>query len=141
MFEIIKNSVLLARFIKGDSWAQNLSFFSADNEFIQAGTWVYPKGKQLAAHRHNVFSRTAEITQEVIFVRKGGLTAQIYDEAGELVESVKMQTGDMLILLAGGHGYEIEEDGTQVLEVKNGPYAGAEADRVRFPISQEKYHE
>ena len=32
----------------------------------------------------------------------------------------------------GGNGYDIMEDGTQVLEVKNGPYVGAEADRKRF---------
>lgn len=133
MREIQCNGTILARFVSGESWAPNLSFFSADGDFIQAGTWIYEKGKQLAAHRHNTFPRTADVTQEVIFVRKGGLTARIYDEAGELVETVKMRTGDLLILLAGGHGYEIDEDGTQVLEVKNGPYAGAEADRVRFP--------
>jgi hypothetical protein len=40
--------------------------------------------------------------------------------------------GDILILLQGGHGYEILEDGTQVLEVKNGPYIGADLDRRRF---------
>lgn len=38
------------------------------------------------------------------------------------------------MLLAGGHGYRIEADGTEVLEVKNGPYAGAAADRVRFTV-------
>ena len=40
--------------------------------------------------------------------------------------------GDILILLTGGHGYEILTEGTQVLEVKNGPYVGAEADRRRL---------
>ena len=133
MKEISANGKLFARYVSGDSWAPNLSFFSADDDFVQVGTWVYEKGKQLAAHRHNVYPRTGERTQEVIFVRKGGLTARIYDEEGSLVETVSMRAGDLLILLAGGHGYEIDEDDTQVLEVKNGPYAGAEADRVRFP--------
>jgi hypothetical protein len=35
-------------------------------------------------------------------------------------------------LLRGGHGYEILEDGTQVLEVKNGPYLGPDVDRRRL---------
>ena len=36
------------------------------------------------------------------------------------------------MLLRGGHGYEILEDGTQVLEVKNGPYLGPDVDRRRL---------
>ena len=40
--------------------------------------------------------------------------------------------GDILIMLEGGHSYEIMEDNTQVLEIKNGPYVGAELDRRRF---------
>ena len=40
--------------------------------------------------------------------------------------------GDVVILLRGGHGYDIIEDGTQVLEIKNGPYLGAEVDRRRI---------
>ena len=132
MREITSNGTVLARFVGGDSWAPNLSFFSGDDDFVQVGTWVYESGKKLAAHRHNVYPRASNRTQEVIFVRHGSLIARIYDEAGLLVETLTMQTGDLLILLSGGHGYEVVENNTQVLEVKNGPYAGAEADRVRF---------
>ena len=35
-------------------------------------------------------------------------------------------------MLRGAHGYDILENGTQVLEVKNGPYVGAELDRKRI---------
>ena len=58
--------------------------------------------------------------------------ASIFDEEGGLVERLELGAGDTLILLNGGHGYEILEDNTQVLEVKNGPYPGAEADRRRI---------
>jgi len=37
-----------------------------------------------------------------------------------------------LILLEGGHGFFIKEDDTVILEVKNGPYLGAEMDRHRI---------
>jgi hypothetical protein len=37
-----------------------------------------------------------------------------------------------MVLLAGGHGYEILEDNTKILEVKNGPYLGASEDRKRI---------
>lgn len=134
--DITKNGVLLARHIPGDAWTSNLSFFSNDSDFLQVGTWVYGTGRQLAAHRHNIVERSVNRTQEAIFVRKGRLTASIYDEDDALVERVELRGGDLLVLLAGGHGYLIQEDGTQVLEIKNGPYPGAEIDRVRLTNPQ-----
>ena len=46
-----------------------------------------------------------------------------------------LSAGDIdeaMALLRHGHGYEILENDTRVLEIKNGPYPGAERDRVRF---------
>jgi hypothetical protein len=43
-----------------------------------------------------------------------------------------LERGDTIILLNGGHGYEILSDNTKVLEVKNGPYVGADKDRERL---------
>jgi hypothetical protein len=40
--------------------------------------------------------------------------------------------GDVLALFNGGHGYEVLEDNTRVLEVKNGPYLGPEVDRRKI---------
>ena len=39
-----------------------------------------------------------------------------------------------MICLEGGHGYEILEDNTRVLEIKNGPYPGPEKDRRRLEL-------
>ena len=50
----------------------------------------------------------------------------------ELVDTVRVNQGEILVLLESGHGYKILEDDTTVLEVKNGPYFGAEKDRIRF---------
>ncbi|MEG2082632.1 MAG: hypothetical protein RR011_05330, partial [Oscillospiraceae bacterium] len=58
--------------------------------------------------------------------------AKIYSLGEELVDEFDVHTGDVLILLGSGHGYSILEDGTKVLEVKNGPYLGAEIDRRRI---------
>ena len=56
----------------------------------------------------------------------------IYDKENNLVEEVTAYTDDILIMLAGGHGYKILEDGTKALEIKNGPYLGPDIDRKRF---------
>lgn len=122
----------LAVQIKEDDWSDGLKFYSQDDDYVQVGTWVYGAGKSLKAHTHNIVDRTSNRTQEVIFVKKGRLLSEIYDEDSNLVESIELSTGDCLVLLAGGHGYKVLDDDTQVLEIKNGPYAGAEIDRTRL---------
>ncbi|MDT8397317.1 MAG: hypothetical protein RQ899_01735 [Pseudomonadales bacterium] len=123
---------LLAIYLTGDDWPQGLAFYSDDADYVQVGTWNYERGKTLLAHRHKKALREAERTQEVIFVKQGAVKADIYDGTDILVETVQMRAGDVLILLNGGHGYHILEDDTQVLEIKNGPYPGPEADRERL---------
>ena len=132
MKEIISDGVVLARLITGDSWEKGLAFYSQDDDYIQLGTWNYDAGKALTPHIHNHVPRKTEHTQEFIFVRKGRLLTRIFDKQEKPVSEVEMQAGDMMVLLSGGHGYDILEDDTQVIEVKNGPYPGAEADRRRF---------
>jgi hypothetical protein len=131
--EVRDGDIVLARYIPADAaWNDGLAFFSSDEDFIQVGTWQYPAGKQLLAHIHNECTRTVLWTQEALLVRKGKLRAKIYDTRETLVQEIIVSAGDVIILLRGGHGYEILEDGTQVLEIKNGPYVGADADRRRL---------
>lgn len=131
--EIKEGDMVLARHIPAAAaWTDGLSFFSQNDDFIQVGVWGYGAGKELKAHIHNEVPRQVLWTQEVLFVRTGRLRARIYNTREELVEQLEVSAGDIIILLRGGHGYDILEDGTQVLEIKNGPYVGAELDRRRL---------
>lgn len=131
--EIKDGETVLARYVPATAlWNEGLSFFSDDSEFVQVGTWGYQEGKNLLAHSHNKVVREVDRTQEVIYVKQGAILASIYDQANEKVRELRVSEGDLIILLGGGHGYEIVEDNTQVLEMKNGPYAGAEKDRTRL---------
>ena len=131
--EIKEGNIILARHITAsEAWDKGLHFFSMDTDYIQVGTWGYDSGKELLAHTHNKVEREVLWTQEVLYVRKGSIKAKIYDTAENLVAELVVQEGDIVILLRGGHGYSILEDYTQVLEVKNGPYVGADADRRRL---------
>ena len=125
---------VLAKHIGEDDIKDGLGFFSDDSDFIQVGTWRYEAGKDLLAHQHNLVARTVECTQEVLVIQKGLIQASIFDEneAHTLLDSFVVKQGEILILLHGAHGYKILEDGTQVVEIKNGPYLGAEVDRVRI---------
>lgn len=131
--EIKEGDLVLARHIPADvAWQDGLNFFSQDNDFIQVGIWGYGSGKALKAHIHNEVKREVLWTQEVLFVKKGKIRANIFDTAEKKVGQIEVSVGDVIILLRGGHGYDIIEDGTQVLEIKNGPYVGADMDRRRF---------
>ena len=131
--EIKEGDLVLARHIPADAaWRDGLSFFSQDDDFIQVGVWGYDAGKQLKAHIHNEVERKVLWTQEVLFVRSGKIRSSIFDTTERKVAELEVGAGDVIILLRGGHGYDILEDGTRVLEIKNGPYVGADLDRRRF---------
>lgn len=131
--EIKEGRLVLARHIPAeDAWSGGLQFFSADSEYQQVGTWVYSDGKYLLPHSHNEVSREVSWTQEVLYVKQGRVRAEIFDTSDNKVTELDAFSGDVLILLRGGHGYQILEENTQILEVKNGPYVGADADRRRL---------
>lgn len=129
---IEKDGVVLAKHIRPQDWNEGLNFFSSDADFIQVGAWSYDEGKELLKHIHNEVERKVTRTCECLYIVSGKIRANIYDLRENFVESFEAEAGDIVILLDSGHGYSILEDGTKVLEVKNGPYLGAETDRRRF---------
>lgn len=132
MKEIKSNNEVLARHILKTDIKDGLSFFSQDNEFIQVGSWNYNKDKVLLKHIHNEVERKVFRTQEVLYIVSGKIEAEIYDLNEKFIEKIEVSEGEILILLNSGHGYKILEDNTKVIEIKNGPYLGAEVDRRRF---------
>ncbi|MEY4647444.1 MAG: hypothetical protein RIQ98_1280 [Bacteroidota bacterium] len=133
VIEVKEGDLVLARHIPANStWKDGLNFYSQDDDFIQVGVWGYGTGKELKAHIHNEVKREVLWTQEVLFVRSGKLQATIFDTSEKKVADLEVNAGDIIILLRGGHGYGILEEGTQVLEIKNGPYVGPDRDRRRL---------
>lgn len=131
--EIKEGKLVLARHIPARlAWRDGLNFYSSDDDFIQVGIWGYDDGRHLKAHIHNEVSREVLWTQEVLYVRSGKIRANVFDTAEQKVAELIVDEGDIVILLRGGHGYDILADGTQVLEIKNGPYVGPDLDRRRF---------
>lgn len=129
---ILDQETVLAILLRGVDWEKGLNFVSSQNDNIQVGTWGYNKGQQLSAHLHRIEPRVVQRTQEVLFVKNGRVKANIYSEERKFLRSIELEKNDVLVLLSGGHGFEVLEDNTQVLEIKNGPYVGAERDRERI---------
>ena len=109
-----------------------MNFITPDDLFIQAGSWWYDKGKILDSHTHQEFERTASRTQETVYVKRGKMKVKLFDEQHNFLEDYILNQGDLAVFAYGGHGYEILEDNTQIIETKNGPFTGVEKDKIKF---------
>lgn len=96
----------------------------------QLGFMRHPTGHAIVAHVHNPVAREVQYTQEALFIRKGRLRVDFYDENRSYLQSRILGAGDVILLIEGGHGFEVLED-VEMIEVKQGPYVG-EHDKTRF---------
>jgi hypothetical protein len=96
----------------------------------QVGFIKYPAGSEIPRHVHVPVRRELVGTSEVVLVRRGSCRLDLYTEERQLVASRELAQGDLVLLIAGGHGFAIRED-TVLLEVKQGPYVGLE-EKERF---------
>jgi hypothetical protein len=96
----------------------------------QVGFIVYPKGGVIARHTHKPLERRIVGMAEVVVVRSGHCQIDLYDESLMLVTTRDLFTGDVVLMVGGGHGFQIIED-TVLLEIKQGPYLGKD-DKALF---------
>ena len=83
-------------------------------------------------HHHNILERKSNLTQECVIILSGRMKVDIYDKTNSLVDNFELFAGDLAIFEDGGHGYEILEDDTRIIETKNGPFMGIDLDKTRF---------
>lgn len=121
---------LLAIIIKDSFVVDKTTFLTEDHLNQQLGFVVYPAGGEIVPHLHMDVKRTTIGTQETLIVRSGSLEIDIYDKEKQHVATRRLEQGDVLTLIEGGHGFRMKED-TVLLEVKQGPFGG-EQDKERF---------
>tara|TARA_B100001989_G_C24499127_1_gene443846 strand:+ start:677 stop:1075 length:399 start_codon:yes stop_codon:yes gene_type:complete len=117
---------------KDEDWIKGLNFITKDDYFIQAGSWWYDKGKKLDSHTHNEFERKSYRTQESVYIKQGSMKVSLFTEDQVFLEEFQMNEGDLAVFIYGGHGYEILEDDSKIIETKNGPFTGVEKDKIKF---------
>lgn len=127
----------LALIIRSNFKSQGIEFFTPDNYSQQIGYMNRPSGHVIPPHVHNPVSRQVEYTKEVLFIKSGRLRVDFYSDDQNYLQSTILESGDVILLAFGGHGFEMLES-TEIIEVKQGPYAG-EQDKTRFdPINQDQ---
>jgi hypothetical protein len=122
---------VLALVIRSEFTVEKTSFFSESDYSQQVGIIKYPMGGVIKPHYHNEVVRQVVYTQEVLIIRKGALTVDMYDASLKWVTRVDLRSGDTIFLIAGGHGFTMTED-CEMLEVKQGPYSGVSNDKTQF---------
>ncbi|MBA3341110.1 MAG: hypothetical protein H0T48_04675 [Gemmatimonadaceae bacterium] len=131
MIETLKSGdQLLAVIISRDFHEPGIHFFTPNDLSQQLAYMRHPAGKVIDPHVHNPVSRTVQYTQEVLFIKRGKLRVDFYDNSQVYLESRILNGGDVILLATGGHGFEVLEE-IEMIEVKQGPYAG-DQDKTRF---------
>lgn len=120
----------LALIVRGTINRPGISFFTPNDFSQQLAYMQHPAGRKIVPHVHKTVHRAVTRTLEVLFVRKGRLRVDFYTDAQIYVESRVLGAGDVILLVAGGHGFEALEP-VEMFEVKQGPYAGDE-DKTRI---------
>lgn len=131
MIEEIKyQEQLLAIIIPNKFDERGIHFFTPNELSQQLAYMRHPAGKVIDPHVHNPVSREVQYTQEVLFIKKGKLRVDFYNDDRIYLESRILAEGDVILLATGGHGFEVLEE-IEMFEVKQGPYCG-DQDKTRF---------
>ena len=130
MEQIIFDNKVQAIIIRNDSNRNGINFYTPNDFSQQVATMNHPKGHLIEPHFHNKVVREVHYTQEVLIIRKGKLRVDFYDKQCNYIESRLLNKDDIIVLVTGGHGFEVLED-LEMVEVKQGPYIGEE-DKTRF---------
>ncbi len=127
----------LAIILSASYRSEGIKFFTPNDFSQQLGYMNRPGGYVIPPHVHNPVVREVQYTKEVLFIKSGKLRADFYDDYQNYLESHILYQGDVILLAFGGHGFEMLEP-SEIIEVKQGPYAGDE-DKTRFePVSIDK---
>jgi mannose-6-phosphate isomerase-like protein (cupin superfamily) len=112
------------------SETETIEFFTPGDFSQQLGYMNRPKNYVIEPHLHNQINREVHLTNEVLFIKSGKIRVDFYDQHKQYFESYILNKGDIILLVLGGHGFEMLEK-SEIIEVKQGPYAG-DKDKVRF---------
>ncbi len=118
--EISRPSAIL---IKADESVSGIEFFSPSDFSQQIGLMTRPAGYKVPAHIHNLVERKIEHTQEVLMIRRGSCEIKLFNDLNTVTDSILLEVGDVILLAHGGHEINMTTE-CEILEVKQGPYAG-----------------
>jgi mannose-6-phosphate isomerase-like protein (cupin superfamily) len=122
---ITANDQTLCYVIRAKTRPRQTTFITPPEAKQQVGFIVYPKDSLIPRHIHRPLERHIIGMAEVLVVRSGQCQIEVYDQEKNLVTTRDLYKNDVVLMVGGGHGFQIRED-TVLLEIKQGPYLGAD---------------
>jgi len=127
---IVYNDEVIAMIIYTGEIEPGVHFYSENGNSLQVGKQLRMKGERIKPHKHiPVKVKREETLQEVLYIEKGQVKIIFYTDQWEEIDSRILNKGDMILLIKGGHEFEMLED-TEMIEVKQGPYDPAATKRM-----------
>lgn len=133
---IYQGDLLLAIIVRSNFKKDGIEFFTDNHSSQQLGYMNRQANYYITPHRHNLVIREVKLTQEVLIIKSGKVRVDFFDNTQNYLQSSILNSGDVILLADGGHGFKMLED-SEIFEVKQGPYCGEE-DKVRFEAVDEE---
>ena len=111
-------------------------FFTPNNFVHQVGLINHPKDYVIKPHTHKNFLRKINKTSEVLYVKKGILRVDFYNNKKKYFLSKILKKDQIIILIEGSHGFKVLKK-CELIEIKQGPFVKS-LDKERFEKVNEK---
>lgn len=130
--QILHEGQLWAVIIRAGQVPPGVHFFTPDDNPLQVGRQMRPKGTVIAPHAHcEVKTSRTGFLQEVLHIQQGRLKTIFYTNEGQRLTERVLEAGDTILLIRGGHGFEALDD-VRMLEIKMGPYDPASKKNINI---------
>ena len=129
------HGIRYAEIIWADTKVNETTFFSPAESSFQFGLLAHEAGFVESPHYHKPFERLVNDLQQMFVVQRGVVAVQLYSDDGDLLREIVMKSGDAIVLIHGVHAIRVIED-MQCISVKQGPFLGAENDKVDVDVKQ-----
>lgn len=129
------NGIRYAEVIRADARVGITKFFSPPESSFQFGLLAHTAGFVEDPHYHKPFTRTITDLQQMFVVQRGKVAVDLFSDEGVLLREILLGPGDAIVLIHGVHGIRVLED-MQCISVKQGPFLGAENDKVFVNFSK-----
>ena len=109
---------------------KGVNFLTSPEDTQQIGFMKHKKNHIVLPHLHKKRLTKINFTTEVILLLKGILRVDFYDKKKKYLFSKKINEGQIIMLVSGGHGFKVIKD-VEMIEVKQGPY-NPKKDKQKF---------
>lgn len=109
---------------------KGVNFLTSPEDTQQIGFMKHKKNHIVLPHLHKKRLTKINFTTEVILLLKGILRVDFYDKKRKYLFSKKINAGQIIMLVSGGHGFKVIKD-VEMIEVKQGPY-NPKKDKQKF---------